>query len=136
MLEKDFCWHYYGGHHLENRMTAFNHSVYFPQKFGIDLRNLSLAASARAGFITREQALQEYKEPPYIEPELVGYFKKRLGLTDEVYEKVMKGPRKTYRDYKTYKRRFEYLRPMFFALAKANLVPMSFYIKYTSKSEV
>ena len=79
MLEKDFGWHYYGGHHLENRMTAFNHSVYFPQKFGIDLRNLSLAASARAGFITREKALEEYKKPPYIEPELIEYFKKRLG---------------------------------------------------------
>lgn len=136
MLEKDYCWHYYGGHHLENRMTAFNHSVYFPQKFGIDLRNLSLAASARAGFISREEALQEYKTPPYIEPELVDYFKKRLGLTDEIYEKVMKGQRKTYKDYKTYKRRFELLRPMFLILAKANLVPMSFYIKYTSKSGI
>ncbi|MEN6374496.1 MAG: N-acetyl sugar amidotransferase [Smithella sp.] len=135
-LEKDFGWHYYGGHHLENRMTAFNHSVYFPQKFGIDLRNLSLAASARAGFITREEALEEYKKPPYIEPELVDYFKKRLGLSDETYEKVMKGPRKTYKDYKTYKKRFELLRPMFFVLAKANLVPMSFYIKYTSKNEI
>jgi hypothetical protein len=136
LLERDYCWNYYGGHHLENRMTAFNHSVYFPQKFGIDLRNLSLAASARAGFITREEALEEYKKPPYIEPELVDYFKKRIGLTDEVYEKVMKGPRKSYRDYKTYKRRFEILRPLFFILAKANLVPMSFYIKYTSKNEL
>jgi hypothetical protein len=136
LLEQDYGWQYYGGHHLENRMTAFNHSVYFPQKFGIDLRNLSLAASARAGFITREEALEEYKKPPYIEPELIDYFKKRLGLSDEVYEKVMNGPRKTYRDYKTYKKRFELLRPMFFILAKANLVPMSFYIKYTSKTGV
>jgi Predicted ATPase of the PP-loop superfamily implicated in cell cycle control len=135
-LEKDFCWNYYGGHHLENRMTAFNHSVYFPKKFGIDLRNLSLAANARAGIITREEALEEYKKPPYIEPELVEYFKKRLGLSDDVYEKVMNGPRKTYRDYKTYKKRFELLRPMFLIFAKANLVPMSFYIKYTSKNEL
>lgn len=135
-LEKDYCWHYYGGHHLENRMTAFNHSVYFPQKFGIDLRNLSLAASARAGFMTREEALAEYKKAPYIEPELVDYFKKRLGLTDDMYEKVMRGPRKNYKDYRTYKKRFEQLRPIFLILAKANLVPMSFYIKYTSKSEV
>ena len=136
LLEKNFGWQYYGGHHLENRMTAFNHSIYLPQKFGIDLRNLSLAASARAGIISREKALEEYKKPPYIEPELLDYFKKRLGLTDEIYEKVMKGPRKTYKDYKTYKKRFERLRPLFHILAKANLVPMSFYIKYTSKTEV
>ncbi|HEX2956977.1 MAG TPA: N-acetyl sugar amidotransferase [Chitinispirillaceae bacterium] len=25
MLERDFGWKYYGGHHLENRSTAFNH---------------------------------------------------------------------------------------------------------------
>jgi hypothetical protein len=135
-LEKEFCWKYYGGHHLENRMTAFNHSVWLPQKFGIDLRNLSLAASVRAGLMTREDALAEYKKPPYIESELVDYFKKRLGLSDESYEKVMKSPGKTYRDYKTYKKRFERLRPLFYILAKANLVPMSFYIKYTSKTEI
>ena len=31
-LEKEYGWQYYGGHHLENRMTAFNHSIYFPTK--------------------------------------------------------------------------------------------------------
>ena len=136
LLERDFGWKYYGGHHLENRMTAFNHSVYFPQKFGIDLRSLGLAASVRAGLLTREKALEEYEKPPNVEPELVEYFKKRLGFTDDVYERAMKGPRKTYKDYKTYKKRFERLRPLFYVLAKANLVPMSFYIKHTSKTEV
>ena len=47
-LEKQFGWEYYGGHHLENRMTAFNHSFWFPEKFGIDQRNNSLSASVRA----------------------------------------------------------------------------------------
>ena len=31
-LEKEFDWKYYGGHHLENRMTAFFHGIYAPQK--------------------------------------------------------------------------------------------------------
>ena len=52
------------------------------------------------------------------------------------YLKIMNGPRKSYRDYPTYKRRFEILRPLFFILAKANLVPMSFYLKYTAKKEI
>jgi len=30
-LSERFGWRYYGGHHLENRMTAFYHSVYLPQ---------------------------------------------------------------------------------------------------------
>jgi N-acetyl sugar amidotransferase len=135
-LESNYGWQYYGGHHLENRITSFTHSVYFPQKFGIDLRNLSLAADVRAGLMTREEALAEFAKPPHIESELIQYFKKRLELSDQEYENVMKGPKKSYRDFKTYKKRFERLRPLFYMLAKANLVPMSFYIKYTSKNEI
>lgn len=135
-LEKEYGWQYYGGHHLENRMTAFNHSVYFPQKFNIDQRNNTLSAVVRAGLKPRDEAIAEYATPPHVEPELVDYFKKRLGLSDDEYNKVMNGPRKNFRDYKTYKRRFERLRPLFYLLAKASLVPMSFYIKYTSKAEM
>lgn len=136
LLEREYGWQYYGGHHLENRMTAFNHSVYFPQKFKIDQRNNSLSASVRAGLLSREEAIHEYEKPPHVEPDLVEYFKKRLNLTDAEYKAVMNGPRMSFRDYKTYKRRFERLRPLFYLLAKANLVPMSFYIKYTSKGEL
>jgi len=136
MLEKEYGWKYYGGHHLENRMTAFNHSVYFPQKFGIDQRNNSLSASVRAGIMTQKDAIKEYNSDPLVEDGLIAYFKKRLEISDEKYASIMNGDRKTYKDYPTYKKRFERLRPFFFILAKANLVPMSFYIKYTSKSEI
>jgi N-acetyl sugar amidotransferase len=136
LLERDYGWQYYGGHHLENRMTAFNHSVYYPQKFNIDQRDNSLSAAVRAGVMPREEAIKEFTRPPHVEPELVEYFKKRLGFTDEEYNRIMSSEKKSYRDYKTYKQRFEKLRPFFFILAKASLVPMSFYIKYTSKSEM
>lgn len=136
LLEKEYDWQYYGGHHLDNRLVSFNHSYYLPKKFGMDLRNLSLAAAARRGQISREEAARLYKEPPYLEEGLVEYFKTRLAFTDEEFEAIMRGPHKTYKDFPTYKPLFEKLRPMFYLLAKANLVPMSFYIKYTSKSEV
>lgn len=135
-LEKEYDWKYYGGHHLENRMTAFNHSVYFPQKFGIDQRNNSLSASVRSGLKSRKDAIKEYNSDPKIEEDLIPYFRKRLGLTEKEYIKIMNGPRKNYKDYPTYKKRFERLRILFYILAKANLVPMSFYIKYTSKTEM
>ena len=117
-------------------MTAFNHSVYYPQKFNIDQRNNSLSAAVRSGILNRDVAIQEYSKPPHIEPELIEYFKKRLGFDHEEYTKIMNGPIKSFRDYKTYKRKFERLRPLFYVLAKANLVPMSFYIKYTSRGEL
>jgi len=129
-LSERFGWRYYGGHHLENRMTAFYHSVYLPQKFGSDMRNNTLAARVRNGTLSRTQAWSEYNTPPLIEDELVSYFKKRLELTDELYEQVMHTPPKNWTDYPTYKKRFERLRPLFYMLAKSNLVPMSFYLKY------
>jgi N-acetyl sugar amidotransferase len=129
-LSEKFGWRYYGGHHLENRMTAFCHSVYLPQKFGSDMRNNTLAAQVRNGTLSRVRAWQEYNTQPMIEDELVGYFKKRLDLSDELYDKIMRSPPKNWTDYPTYKKRFEQLRPMFYMLAKANLVPMSFYLKY------
>jgi len=130
ILEKEYNWVYYGGHHLENRITDFTHSYYNPIKFSIDNRNWSLAAAARNGIMTREEALEIYCTYLEVDKTLLQYVKKRLELSDEEFERIMNIPKKSFRDYKTYKKRFELLRPFFYVLAKANLVPMSFYIKY------
>lgn len=62
-LETNYGWQYYGGHHLENRMTAFLHTIYNPQKFGIDNRNWSLAEAAGNGLMPRDEALKIYQTP-------------------------------------------------------------------------
>lgn len=134
-LEKEFGWQYYGGHHLENRMTAFFHGIYAPSKFGADYRNNTLSALARTGKRSREEAWAEYNTHPVVEDELLAYFKKRLGLTDEEYNRIMSEPPKSWQEFPTYKKRFELLRPLFALLAKANLVPMSFYLKYCFPSK-
>lgn len=123
-------WTYYGGHHLENRAAVFGHTVYLPQKFGIDYRYLSLAAAVRSGVMDRSKALKEYDAPLGDCSEIIEYVKKRLKLSDEKYNQVMSEEPKSWIDYPTYKKKFELLRPLFFILAKANLVPMSFYLKY------
>lgn len=129
-LEREYGWKYYGGHHLENRMTAFFHGIYAPQKFHSDFRNNTLSALARNGTLSREEAWAEYSRPPEVEEELLAYFKKRLGLSDADYERIMKSPPRSWHEFPTYKRRFERLRPLFGLLARHNLVPMSFYLKY------
>lgn len=129
-LIKETNWNYYGGHHLENRATAFAHKIYLPIKFGIDNRNLSLAAEVRAGILSREEALKIYNTPIEFDKELLEYAKKRMGQTDKVFTEIMNGPKRTFRDFITYKKRFELLRPLFYILAKLNFVPMSFYLKY------
>jgi N-acetyl sugar amidotransferase len=129
-LEQRFGWSYYGGHHLENRMTAFLHGIYLPQKFSTDMRNNTLAALAREGVMSREDAWAEYNTPPVVEDELLAYFKKRLNLPDDEFDRQMKLPPRSWHEFPTYKKRFEKFRPVFAALAKANLVPTSFYLKY------
>ena len=135
LLEREFGWTYYGGHHLENRMTAFHHSYYTPTKFQLDQRNNTLAACVRNGQLSREDAMRAYAAAPHLEEDLVGYVRKRLGFTEAEFEAVMQRPPRYYTDYPTYKQRFEALRPLFFVLAKASLVPMSFYLKYCFPAE-
>ncbi|HEX6361928.1 MAG TPA: LPS biosynthesis protein, partial [Albitalea sp.] len=101
-----------------------------PQKFRSDFRNNTLSALVRNGTMSREDAWAAYCTEPTIEGELLAYFKKRLGLADAEYERVMLEPPKSWHEYPTYKQRFERLRPLFAVLARANLVPMSFYLKY------
>lgn len=129
-LEQRFGWKYYGGHHLENRMSSFLHSIYLPRKFSTDMRNNTLAALARNGVLSRADAWAEYNTPPHVEDELLEYFKKRLELSDEEFDRVMALPTRSWWEFPTYKKRFERLRPLFRILAKANLVPTSFYLKY------
>lgn len=136
-LEKEYDWQYYGGHHLENRMTSFFHSVYCPNKFSIDYRNNSLSAAVRTGNMDRDEAIKEYYEQdPYVEPKLLEYFMKRLGLSEEEYTKIMNEAPRYWYEFPTYKKRFERLRPLFFLLSKVELVPRSFYLKYCFPAEV
>jgi len=135
-LIKEFNWEYYGGHHLENRMTSFFHVYWAYKKFGLDFRNLSIAASVRSGMISREEGIEQYfNQKPEEDESLVEYACNRLGLTGEELEALVNAPNKTYKDYKTYKKRFERLRPLFYLLAKSNLIPMSFYVKYCLKEK-
>ena len=113
ILLDEYNWQYYGGHHLENRITSFAHSVYLPQKFNCDLRNNTLSARVRNGELSRADSWAEYNTTPLIEDELVSYFKKRLKLSNEKYEEIMKARPKDWTEYPTYKKRFERLRLLF-----------------------
>ncbi len=130
ILKKEYGWTYYGGHHLENRLAAFDHSFLMPTKFNVDQRNNSLSAMVRSGKLSQSEALKEYSKPPVLEDGLIDYVKKRLKLSDDEFDAIMKGPIRHWSEYKTYKKRFELFRPLFLILSKANLVPTSFYLKY------
>ena len=126
ILNKKTGWQYYEGHHLENRSSMFSHTIWLP-RYGTDFRYLALAANVRNKKIERFKALKEMKKPIVESKMLINYLKKRLKLSDLEYKKILSGKKRTWKEFKSYKRRFELLKPIFYIFMKLNLVPVTFY---------
>lgn len=101
-LIEELGWRDYGGKHHESIYTKFFQAYILPTKFGFDKRRAHLSSLISAGQITREEALQEIKEPLYDEKELqehLVYVPKKLGLTRDDFEKIMNTPPKKYENF-------------------------------------
>ena len=129
-LTNEYGWEWYGGHHLENRFTAFYHTYFLPRRFGIDMRINELSGRVRSGQLTLEEAKAEYDLDPVVDPELLAMVKKRLGYSEARWEELMNAPLRHYTDYPTYKKTFERLRFLFWVLYKLDRVPKTFYVKF------
>jgi N-acetyl sugar amidotransferase len=133
-LSNLYNWEYYGGHHLENRITAFLHTYYLPTKFNVDMRFLTIAADVRAGKLDRQRGIVQFNEKPTVDDKLISYFIKRINVTTAEFRKTMSSPPRYWYEFPTYKRRFEKFRIIFKYLAKKEKVSMSFYTKYCVSS--
>ena len=102
VLQKELGWKYYGGKHYESIYTRFLQGYILPRKYNIDKRKAHFSTLICSGQMTREEALEEMKHdiyPPAVMQEDKGYVIKKLGLTEEEFEKIMSQPIKTFRDY-------------------------------------
>ncbi len=129
-LSKTYGWRWYGGHHLENRFTAFYHTYFLPKRWKINFRQIELSALVRSLQLDRDVAIEQFLAPRQGDAEIIELVKKRLGFTDSEFEEAMALSPRSYRDFATYKQRFERLRPLFWLLWKLNRVPKSFYEKF------
>ena len=101
-LKKEIEWQDYSGKHYESLFTRFFQGCYLPEKFGFDKRRAHLSSLVLSDQLSREQALEEMRKPPYPEGKLDEYrlfFLKKLGLTEEEWNDILKAPIRTYRDY-------------------------------------
>ena len=104
---KELGWEDYGGKHLESLFTKFYQSYILPRKFNIDKRKAHLSALILSGQTTREAALKELEKPPYEEQELKRdkeYVLKKLGFSEDEFERLMALPIKRHDEYKTDRR--------------------------------
>lgn len=102
ILINEYGWEYYGGKHYESTFTKFYQAFVLPEKFGYDKRKVHLSALIRNHEITRDEALRELEKPPYNENELKidkEYVLKKLGFTEEEFDKMMKEKPKKHLDY-------------------------------------
>ena len=101
-IQSQLGWVYYGGKHYESIYTRFYQSYVLPRKFGIDKRRAHYSNLVLSGQLTRDRALEMMEEPVYPEKGLQedrAYVVKKLGLSDEEFESIMRLPTKTFLDY-------------------------------------
>ena len=111
-VQEELGWEYYGGKHYESTITGFVQSYILPVKFRIDYRRATLSSQICAGAITREEALEILKRPPFDAervPEEKLYVAKKFGITLEEMDAILAAPPKTHRDYPNHERRLELL---------------------------
>jgi N-acetyl sugar amidotransferase len=104
-LTKNFGWEYYGGHHHENLFTKFTIAYWLPQKFGIDKRIITLSAQILSGEISRKSALDLIQKELYTDEQLridKEFVLKKLDLTSEEFDEMLKAPNKFYYQYPSY----------------------------------
>jgi N-acetyl sugar amidotransferase len=102
LLIDELGWQDYGGKHYESIFTRFFHAYYLPVKFGYDLRKSYLSALVCSGQVSREEALEEMSKPPASKEMLEqdrDYVIKKLGLSEDEFESIIKAPNRTYADY-------------------------------------
>ena len=95
VIKRELGWKDYGGKHHESIFTKFYQAYILPEKFKIDKRKAHLSTLICSGQITKEQALEELKQPLYPEADLqndIEYVLKKFGLTRKEFDQIMQLP--------------------------------------------
>jgi N-acetyl sugar amidotransferase len=120
ILSKELGWQYYGGKHYESVYTRFYQAFVLPRKFKMDKRRGHLSTLICSGEISRENALMEISKPPYLDEELekqdLAFVLKKLNLTIEEFNRIMKLPVRSIYDYPNNFDNWEKLRTIYWKI--------------------
>lgn len=106
ILRKEVAWQDYGAKHHESFITKFYQTYILPNKFNIDKRKAHLSSLICANQITRDMALEKLKDPFFRneneEKEAVEYFCKKMELSPEEFDLIIKLPRREHNEFKSF----------------------------------
>ncbi len=129
-LMKELEWQNPGAHYFDDLYQALMTNIH-RTKFNINRRIFNYSALVRSGQMTRDEALQKSKAAYVIEdPKIINLCIKRLGLTEEEFNELVKVEPKNFRDYPNNYKLIRLARPLIWSLAKLNFLPASSYDKY------
>ncbi|MDX1652592.1 MAG: N-acetyl sugar amidotransferase [Brumimicrobium sp.] len=92
LIEKEMGWINYGGKHQESVFTRFYQGYILPTKYNIDKRKAHLSNLIFSEQLTKEEAIDEIKKPPYpleLQKQDFEFVAKKLGFSIEEFEKVL-----------------------------------------------
>jgi N-acetyl sugar amidotransferase len=118
LIQKELGWRDYGGKHYESIWTRFYQGFILPEKFKIDKRKAHLSDLIFGGQITKAEALEELARPIYDPKQFkidYEFVLKKLGLTAEEFDRVMKTPPRSHYDFdyeKPIDERYPVLKPI------------------------
>ena len=128
-LAREYDWKDYGGHHLENKYTAFVASYLLPKKFGIDKRIIEYSALIRSRQMTKGEARIKLENEQHLTEGVLEEIKE---LYPE-FNEIMRKPIVAHDSYETYHGLFRKYRWLIWIAVKLHLLAETFYIKYTRK---
>jgi hypothetical protein len=111
LLSDKFGWQPYPQKHFESRFTRFYESYWLPKRFGYDVRRVKYSSLILTGQMTRDEALERLKESPYDESTIahdIEYVANKLGISVDELNSYMILPKRTYRDYKSQQKIYDF----------------------------
>lgn len=110
IIEKELGWKNYGQKHQESVFTRFYQGYILPHKFSIDKRKAHFSNLIFSGQLTKSEALEMLKEPPYPEKmqnEDFDYVAKKLGFSESEFSDILTLPNIAHEFYGTDKKEVE-----------------------------
>jgi len=113
VLEHTVGWRSYERKHGESIFTKFFQNHYLPLKFGYDKRRPHLSSLIVSGQMTREEAMEQLREPLYdaaeLEADLI-YLCKKLQISRAEFDALMALPNRHYSEYPNQERYYRLLK--------------------------
>ena len=130
IIKEELDWIYPGAHYFDDlyhSFIAYVHRV----KFHINLNMNSDSALVRDGQMTREEALYRKNKPYHIENDkVIEDCLKKINVSQQEFDKIMKLPLKTFRNYNTSYNIIKILKYPIKMASTLNIIPKVVYKKY------